>query len=171
MSSLHTLRPSSLVSDFLLVNTAQLGLATHTTYSQLEQGPGLPWASSGDLRTGCLRRDCSTVRASLAVIRTPRSGPPRWRMVQGPATTSTPSLPEHRQLCPRAALGIEETQSQNPAEGQGTICLLHPPVPTHPTPTMVFQSLEAQAASSSNTLDPPAVSAEKVIISRSGVRF
>ena len=43
--------------------------------------------------------------------------------------------------------------------------------PLTPTPTMVFQSLEAQAASSSNMLDPPAVSAEKVIISRAGFRF
>lgn len=43
--------------------------------------------------------------------------------------------------------------------------------PLTPTPAMVFPSLEAQAASSSNMLDPPAVSAEKVIISRSGFRF
>lgn len=79
------------------------------------------------------------MRASLAVIRDPQVWPSKVEDgVRHPPPPLALSLPEHRQLCPWAVLGIEEIQNQNPVGGQETICLFHLPAPTHPHPDYGF---------------------------------
>lgn len=135
-----------LASDILLANTAQVGSATHTTYSQLEQGPGLPWASSGGLRTGCLRRDCSTVRASLAVIRTPGLA-----LQGGGWCKHPPPLPHHCQNTDSFVLGPSwelkksrtRTQLEDRKRSACSTCL----PPLTPTRLWFFKVLKPAASS------------------------